>query len=227
MSYLLSFLEGIITFISPCMLPMLPVYLSYFAGEDTRDLKEHKNKTLKNSLGFISGFTIIFLLLGTASATLGNFIKDYTGYFNLLGGLLLILFGLNFLNIISIPLLNQTKRLNIKLPSLNFFSSLLFGFIFAISWTPCIGPFLGSALLLSASSQDASAGMIMLLLFSLGLGIPFLLSALLLDSLKHTFNIIKNHYRIINLISGLLLVGVGILMMSGHLNTFLSLLTFN
>lgn len=226
MEYFLSFLEGMITFISPCLLPMLPIYISYFTGGDTGNVKFHRRKTLGNAVGFILGFTIIFLLLGAAAGTFGRFIKQYETVFNLFGGMILILFGLNFMGVIRIGFLNRTLRPGLKISTFNFFTSLLLGLVFAIGWTPCVGAFLGSALMLAANSQEAVKGVGMLLLFSLGLGIPFVISALLIDALKQTFNAIKRHYRAVSIVSGLLLIVTGALMMFGRLNVFLSLLTF-
>ena len=225
MDYLLSFIEGIITFISPCMLPMLPIYISYFAGAQTEDEKDHKTKTVINALGFVLGLSIVFILLGVAAGTFGKYIKLHTFIFNIIGGLLLIIFGLNYMGLFKLNLLNKVRKLNVPIKSFHFFSSILFGVIFSIGWTPCVGAFLGSALLLAANSHDSLKGFIMLLLYSLGLGIPFIISALLLDSLKQTFGFIKRHYKAINTVSGLLLIIIGILMMFGMLNLFLSILT--
>jgi cytochrome c-type biogenesis protein len=222
--YFLSFMEGIITFISPCLLPMLPIYISYFAGGNVDG--KHKYKPLLNSIGFVIGFTIVFLLLGAAAGTFGSFVKQHAMVFNLIGGSVLILFGLNFMNVIKIDFLNNTKRIQLKINTFNFFTFILFGFVFSIGWTPCVGAFLGSALMLAANSHDTLKGIILLLLFSLGLGIPFVISAVLIDSLKQTLNLIKRHYKIISILSGLLLIAVGILMMFGKINAFLSLLTF-
>lgn len=226
MEYLLSFVEGMITFISPCLLPMLPIYISYFAGGDTGNAKSHQRKTLKNAVGFVLGFTIVFLLLGAAAGTFGSFIRQYEAAFNFLGGAVLILFGLNYMGVIRVGFLERTLRPRLKISTFNFFTSLLLGFVFAIGWTPCVGAFLGSALMLAANSQETIKGIGMLLLYALGLGIPFVISALLIDNLKQTFNIIKRHYRIISIISGLLLIAIGVLMMFGRLNAFLSLLTY-
>lgn len=205
---------------------MLPIYISYFAGGDLREQGKQKYKPLANAIGFVIGFTIVFLLLGAAAGTFGKFVKQHATGFNLLGGAILALFGLNFMNVINISFLNRTQKINIQISTFNFFTSILFGFIFAFGWTPCVGAFLGSALLLAVNSHEAFKGVIMLLLFSLGLGIPFVLSAILLDSLKQTFDAIKRHYRIINTLSGLLLIVAGILMMLGKLDLFLSLVAF-
>lgn len=223
MDYFISFLEGIITFISPCLLPMLPIYLSYFAGQKS----DGKNKSvLTNALGFVMGFTIVFVMLGAFAGTVGGFLRDYQTAVNIISGIIVILFGLNFMEVIKLPFINTTRQLKISNIKTGFLSSVLFGIIFSVGWTPCVGAFLGSALMLAASSGESLKGILMLFSFSLGLGIPFIVSAVLIDRLKSAFNFIKKNYRIINLLSGGLLVIVGILMATGMMGYFLSLLTF-
>ncbi|MBE6731334.1 MAG: cytochrome c biogenesis protein CcdA [Ruminococcaceae bacterium] len=218
MQYFISFIEGIITFISPCLLPMLPIYISYFAGGKERSSK----KTIINATGFILGFTVIFILLGTLAGTLGSFLSKYQIALNIITGLIVIFFGLNFIGVFK---LNIFKGTNVKIKDdMGFISSLIFGFVFSIGWTPCVGAFLGSALMLASQQGTALKGLLMLLCYSLGLGIPFMISALLIDKLKTTFNFIKRNYKIINIISGSLLILVGILMMTGSLGILLNLL---
>lgn len=226
MEYFLTFLEGILTFISPCLLPMLPVYLSYFAGAEPGKPGRGRMLALFNAAGFVAGFTLVFLLLGAAAGTFGRFVHTHEFLFQLIAGGVLVVFGLNFVGAIPGGFLNRTLRLPFKVHAVNFPKSVLLGIVFSIGWTPCVGAFLGSALMLAANSQQAYKGIVMLMLFSLGLGIPFVLSAVLIDSLKQTFDALKRHYRAISLVSGLLLIIVGILMMTGRLNAFLSILTF-
>lgn len=223
MDYLISFLEGIITFISPCLLPMLPVYISYFAGQNSVDKKQ---TTLRNAMGFSLGFTIVFVSLGAFAGTLGAYLREYNTVVNIVTGSIVILFGLNFLEIIRLPFINTIRQLKARTVNLGFLSSVVFGMIFSIGWTPCVGAFLGSALMLAASSGESMKGIFMLLSFSLGLGIPFIASAILIDQLKSTFDFIKKNYKMINLISGVLLIIVGLLMATGLMGYFLSLLTF-
>ncbi|MEG1255305.1 cytochrome c biogenesis CcdA family protein [Clostridium sp.] len=225
MEYLILFMEGIITFISPCILPMLPIYISYFAG-DSELYPESKYRTFINSLGFVLGFTAIFTLLGTLAGTFGRFIKEYYTLFNIIGGGILVIFGLNYMGVLKISFLEKTKKLNVDVKPFRFVSSVLFGIIFAIGWTPCIGTFLGSALMIAASSTQVMKGTIMLLIYSLGLGIPFVISALLINTLKESLDFIKKNYNSINKISGVFLIVIGIAMMTGYLNKILSILTF-
>ncbi|MDF2565717.1 MAG: cytochrome c biosis protein transrane region, partial [Massilibacillus sp.] len=212
-----------ITFISPCLLPMLPVYISYFAGQNSDG---NKKAAVSNALGFVLGFTIIFVLLGAFAGTIGSSLKEYSTAVNIVSGMIVILFGLNFMEVIRIPFINTNHQLNMKTASVGFLSSMLFGIVFSIGWTPCVGAFLGSALMLAASSGESLKGILMLFSFSLGLGIPFIASAILIDQLKSTFAFIKKNYRVINLISGSLLIIVGLLMATGLMGYFLSLLTF-
>lgn len=222
MTYVLSFLEGIITFISPCLLPMLPVYVLYFTGGKAEEGKSRK--TLVNALGFVLGFTLVFVALGAFMAGLGSLLQRYQTVVNLITGAVVIIFGLNFMGILNIGLLNGTHKIQKEVKELGFFSALVFGIIFSIGWTPCVGTFLGSALLMASQQGSVLQGIIMLLLYSLGLGIPFLVSALLIDKLKGTFQFIKTHYQIINRVCGTLLVGIGILMMTGLMSRVLGLL---
>lgn len=222
MQYLLSFLEGIITFISPCLLPLLPVYISYFAGQNGED---NTPKTLKGALGFIAGFTTVFVSLGAFAGTLGGLLSRHTVMVNLITGAVVVIFGLNYLGVFKIGFLNGVIRYNTVTVSHSFLSAFLFGMIFSLGWTPCVGAFLGSALMLASQQGSAFSGMLLLLCYSLGLGVPFLLAALLLKQLQGSFNWIKSHYTIINTISGLLLLTVGILMMTGQMGRFLALLS--
>ena len=220
MQYFISFLEGIITFISPCLLPMLPIYLSYFAGGGERTTAG----TIKNALGFVAGFTMVFIAMGALAATLGGFLDKYRTAVNLVTGLIVIFFGLNFLGVFRVRLFRGAVRSE-RICSSGFFSSVLFGIIFSLGWTPCIGTFLGSALLLASQQEHAAAGIVMLLLYSLGLGVPFLISAVLIDRLKTAFALIKKHYAIVNTVCGCFLILVGILMMTGILGSFLTALS--
>ncbi|MBR3987812.1 MAG: sulfite exporter TauE/SafE family protein [Clostridia bacterium] len=219
MQYFIAFLEGIITFISPCLLPMLPIYISYFAGGSERKT----SKTLKNAFGFILGFTVVFVLMGALAGSLGRVLNKFSIVVNIVTGLIVIFFGLNFVGVFKLSIFKGTRMF--KTDNLGFLSSMLFGVVFSIGWTPCVGAFLGSALMLATSQGKVLDGIIMLFLYSLGLGIPFILSALLIDKLKSTFNFIKKHYKVINIICGSLLIVVGLLMATGLFGKFIALLS--
>ena len=220
MQYIIAFLEGIITFISPCLLPMLPIYISYFAGGGERSVR----KTLTGALGFVAGFSIIFIILGALAGTVGSFLKEHQTAVNIVSGLIVIFFGLDFLGVLRLNLFKGSKSC-VDPQNMNFLSAMIFGVIFSLGWTPCVGAFLGSALMLASQQGHVVQGMLMLLAYSLGLGIPFILSAVLIDYLKSAFNWIKQHYSIINMVSGCLLILIGVLMATGTLGYLLSLLS--
>lgn len=219
MQYVIAFLEGIITFISPCLLPMLPIYVSYFAGGEAHGGK----RSLINAAGFVAGFTLVFMVLGTLAGTVGSFLKAHQTVVNLISGLVVIVFGLNFLGVFHLKLFQGSRR-PVDAHEMGFFSAMLFGVIFSLGWTPCVGAFLGSALMLASQQGSALAGLVMLLCYSLGLGVPFLLSAVLIDKLKSTFDWIKRNYQIITRISGAFLILIGILMATGTLERLIGLL---
>lgn len=206
MEYLLTFLEGIASFISPCLLPMLPIYLSYFIGEDNSSTR----KALINSIGFVTGFTIIFLILSIFASSIGSVLTNNIKYIKIIFGTLIILLGLNYMEILKIKFLNKTRMKNIHTKNLNFWKTIVFGMLFSISWTPCIGTFLSSALLLVAKQQNMLKGILMMLIYSIGLGIPFVISALLIEKLKTVFGYIQKHYGIIKKVSGIILIIAGI-----------------
>ena len=270
MVYLITFLEGIITFISPCILPMLPVYLLYFAGkgssssgnlvnkgtaidtivenspgnagsggsehgdtirkyEDTIGISAGVLGSFKNPLGFVLGFTIVFVVLGAFAGTAGSFLKEYGFYVNLVSGAVIFIFGLSFMGLFRLPLpqlkIHRGAAGKSDLSSsifsdegkMSFLKAVVFGMVFSVAWTPCLGTFLGAALMLAAQGGNAAKGFTMLLFYSLGLGIPFVASAVLVDRLKNAFAFIRNHYKIINIVTGGLLAVSGILVATGIL----------
>ena len=213
--YIITFLEGIISFISPCMLPMLPIYLSYFAGG------ADKNKNpFPGALSFVAGFTLVFCLLGLFAGSMGAMLMKYQTLVNIISGIIVIVLGLGYMDIIHIPLF---KGMTFKGEVKNIFSAFLFGMVFSVSLTPCVGAFLGSALMMASYSATALKGITLLLAYSLGLGIPLVVSAVLIDKLSALFNSIKRNYKIINLICGLFLIVVGIAMMTGFLGSLLNM----
>lgn len=220
MQYFISFLEGIITFISPCLLPMLPIYISYFAGGGEQNTK----KTLVNAFGFVLGFTLVFMAMGALAGTIGSFLMKYQKIVNIVSGIVVIFFGLNFLGILNLNLFHGIGN-NVNTDHMGFFSALIFGVIFSVGWTPCVGAFLGSALMLASTQAHMVKGVLMLLCYSLGLGIPFVISAVLIDKLKGAFDFIKSNYTVINRVCGIFLMIVGVCMATGILGRFLTLLS--
>jgi len=222
MQYFIAFLEGIITFISPCLLPMIPIYIAFFANGEY-----NRKKTFIHSIFFSLGFTIIFVALGAFAGGIGRLFLKHRTAVNIITGFIVVILGLNFTGLVHIGFLNKTTRLQRNFNHSGVLSSFLFGIVFAIGWTPCVGAFLGSALMLASQSGTLIQGILMLISYSLGLAIPFIISALLIDQLKASFEFIKRHYQVINIISGGLLVLVGIMMMTGIMGYLLSLFSLS
>ena len=214
MVYLITFLEGLISFISPCMLPMIPIYIMYFAGDANK-----KNNTVLNAISFVAGFTLIFCLMGVFAGTLGGLLREYQNIVNIVCGIIVILFGLNYLEFINIKLFKGGSSKRTKVTGL--FSAFVFGLVFAINLTPCVGAFLGSALMLASTSGSMLKGASLLLVYSLGLGIPIVISAFLIKKLTGVFNFIKKHYKVINRICGIFLIIIGVAIMFGFMNKLL------
>ena len=215
MDFLIIFMEGIISFISPCMLPMLPIYISYFAGD-----ADKKQKVLVRSLAFVLGFTVIFSLMGLLAGGAGSLLSRYRVYLNIVCGLIVIFFGLGYLDIIHLNFfkgINNVKRVS------SVAGAFVFGMIYSVSLTPCVGAFLGSALSMAGASGTALKGFFLLLTYSLGLGVPFVISAVLIEQLGGAFKFIKKNYRVINIICGVFLIVVGASMMLGLLDRLLAL----
>ena len=197
------------------MLPMLPIYVSYFAGGSDK-----KENIFKRAICFVLGFTVVFGALGLFAGTLGSFLAKYQTAVNIVTGVAVILFGLSYLDVFNLPFFKGMSGFK---KTEGAFGAFLFGMIYSVSLTPCVGAFLGSALMLASNSETALEGLMLLLTYSLGLGIPFVFSAVLLNKLSSVFDFIKKHYGVINKACGIFLIVVGIFMMFGGLNALLAL----
>lgn len=218
---LTTMLEGLITFISPCVLPMIPVYVLYFAGAaEGRQAK----RTLARALCFVLGFTVLFVLLGVFAGTLGALLVRHQRAVNLVCGLVMIVFGLHYAGVLRIGLLDRTVKPDVQVQPKGYLSCALLGAVFAVGWTPCTGPLLGSAMMLAAGKGSVPAGAVLLACYSLGLGLPFVLCALLIDRLKGALAVVKRHYRAVNRVCGVFLILVGLAMMTGLYSSFSQML---
>lgn len=197
------------------MLPMLPIYISYFAGG-----ADKKRGVFVRALAFVLGFTVVFSLLGLFAGALGWLLSRYRTVVNIICGLIVVLFGLGYLDIIPLSFFKGVKG---GREIGGIFSAFVFGVVYSVCLTPCVGAFLGSALMMAAVSSTALRGVALLVVYSAGLGVPFLLSALLIDRLSHAFDFIKKHYRVINTVCGIFLIVVGILTACGLLSSLMSL----
>ena len=224
MGYLAAFLEGIVTFISPCLLPLLPVYLAFFAGGEGGATGGSTARTVRSALCFVLGFAVPFTLMGAFAGTMGSLLLRYQRVLEVLCGCVVVVLGLNYLGVLHIGLFEQASGMRAS-KRRGPLGALLLGMTFAVGWTPCVGTFLASALSLAATSGSTMAGVAMLLCFSLGLGVPFVLSAVLIDQLEGTISWIKAHYELVNRICGILLVAVGVLMATGLFGAWMRLLS--
>lgn len=213
----ISFTAGLLSFLSPCVLPLIPSYVSFITGLSLDDIQRSRRVTLIHSLLFIAGFTIVFLALGATATVLGQLLVRHRDWVGRVGGVLVIVLGLYLLGVFNIGAFARERRVHIANKPLGYLGTLLVGMAFAAGWTPCIGPILGGVLTYTASSADLQRGLVLLLAYSLGLAVPFMLAALMIDR----FVVLLQRYRgaliWMSRASGALLVVVGLLMITGSM----------
>lgn len=213
-----AFAAGLLSFLSPCVLPLIPSYITYITGLSFGDLQsEHpshlvRRKTLLHSSAFILGFTVVFVLLGASATFVGGVLQSNASLIRKAGGILIILFGIHVTGLVPFKLLMGEKRLNIRHKPAGYAGSFMVGLVFAAGWTPCIGPILAAILTLAATEDNVYHGIILLLAYSLGLGIPFLVSSLAMHQFLQFFNRFKKYIRLFEIITGMFLVLVGMLL---------------
>lgn len=222
-SYAGAFIAGLLSFLSPCVLPLIPSFISYITGISFADLQaEHpshliRRRTLLHSLVFVLGFTVVFVLLGASATYLGTFLSQHATLIRQAGGVLVVLFGIHVTGLIPIRMLMGDSRLVLRHKPAGYVGSFLVGLVFAAGWTPCIGPILATILTLAATEEEVFEGIRLLLLYSLGLGIPFVLSSLALHQFLVLFNRMKRFIRIFEICTGIFLIIIGVLLFSNWL----------
>ena len=199
-------LEGVFSFLSPCILPLLPVYLSILANSTTQRMEV----LIRNTLGFVLGISSTFFLLGMSMYTVGTFFKDYQSLITLVGGMIIILMGLFYMGIIQSNLLNRDRRFRMKTGQMNIFSSFVLGFTFSFGWTPCIGPTLASVLVMATTSNNRSTAFFLILVYTIGFTLPFMILSIFYTKLVRYLDQIKKHMLLIKKIGGMVLVLVGL-----------------
>ena len=221
-----AFVAGLLSFLSPCVLPLIPSYIAFITGVTFDDLKGKEGDkkdiiklTAINSLFFILGFSIVFILLGAVSTVIGNFLKNNARIIEIIGGAIITFLGLHILGVFKVKKLYQEKRVHLEKKPRGPIGSSLVGMTFAAGWTPCIGPILGSILVLASQSGTIFSGMGLLAVYSLGLAIPFFLSAILFTSFLTLSDRVKKHFRVIEIVSGVLIIAVGILFITGFFSS--------
>ena len=226
-SIFVAFSAGFLSFVSPCVLPLVPSFVTYITGLTFEDITSAKEKprvryiTITNSLSFIGGFSLIFILFGASATFIGEIFLAYQGIIQKIGGILIVLFGLYIMGIIKLNFLSSEKKFHIENKPAGFIGSFLVGMAFAAGWTPCVGPILGSILLYASTTGSVAKGMGLLAVYSLGLGLPFFISALAINTFIATFKVITRYMRWINLLSGAFLILVGIMIFTDSL-TFIT-----
>lgn len=227
-----AFFAGIISFLSPCVLPLIPGYISFISGSSLKEMMERENlKKIKhdviwNSFAFVTGFSVIFISLGASATFIGKFLLQHLNTFSLIAGIVVIILGLHMTGIFKIKALYHEKRIHQSKEPMNLFESFLLGLAFAFGWTPCIGPILAGILAIAATGDSVGYGILLLSLYSLGLGIPFMLTAYSITFFFKWFTKMKKHMNKIEIIAGILLIIIGILMMTGGLTRIAGMLSF-
>jgi cytochrome c-type biogenesis protein len=211
-----AFLAGLLSFLSPCVLPLVPSYIGFLTGMTLGEMTGRRRAALIHALLFVGGFSLIFILLGASATALGRALNYYQVWLQRIGGVLIILFGLLCLGIFKVSLLAQERRLQLERKPVGYLGSVLVGMAFAAGWTPCIGPVLGGILGLAATSSDVSRGMLLLGVYSAGLALPFLVAAVAVESFLEWFQRFRRFLPWVMRISGVLLVLVGILLVTGE-----------
>ena len=217
-------LAGLVSFLSPCVLPLVPPYLGYLSGASIEEMQdssvdaERWRHIVRSALFFVFGFTTVFVALGAGASVLGQWVQLHKAQLSLLAGVVIIGFGAHFLGILRVPLLFRQARFRLPVPGANLAGAYLMGLAFAFGWTPCIGPVLATVLAVAANEASLGAGVRLLFVYSLGLGIPFVLAAAALGPFLAVLQRMRAHLRHVEMVMGVLLVATGILMLTGSLN---------
>ncbi|KPL05191.1 MAG: cytochrome C biogenesis protein [candidate division Zixibacteria bacterium SM1_73] len=220
-----AFTAGIISFISPCVLPLIPAYLSFISGVSVEEMKsrDRKSEVLKkvslNTILFILGFSVVFVALGASATFFGEFLLAKLSLFNKIAGVIIMILGVHLLGVFRIRFLDYEKRFHTKSRSLGLFGSFLVGLAFAFGWTPCIGPILAGILLVASNQDTVTKGVVLLSSYSLGLGIPFFVTAVSFHTFLSVFGWIKKHFRTVEIVSGVFLIIVGFLIFIGSFSS--------
>ncbi len=229
-SIFFAFTAGLVSFLSPCILPMIPSYLAFITGISLEELSQDQNlkkvrkSVISNSLLFILGFSILFIIMGASATFLGKFLSKNIRWLEIIGGSLVVILGLHFAGLFKIKFLDRERKIHLNKKPLGLFGTVLVGMAFGAGWTPCVGPILGSILTMAAATQAVVKGIILLIAYSIGLGIPFLLTGLLIHKFFEYFKTIRKYFRVISLVGGILLVIIGFLLITGYFTTISSFL---
>jgi len=222
-SWFAAFAAGLLSFLSPCILPLIPAYLSFISEVSLAEMRKEKGgrravgRVFLNALLFVLGFSLVFVSLGASATFLGKFMVAQLGILKKVAGVLVMLFGLHALGVFRLRFLDREKRVHPREKPFGLLGSFLVGVAFAVGWTPCVGPILATVLFYAGTKETVLRGVVLLTAFSAGLGIPFLLAAVGMEKFLSVSHFLKRHFRTIEILSGLLLVGVGFLILTDEL----------
>ncbi len=222
-SFYLAFAAGVLSFLSPCVLPLLPSYVAFITGLSFEELtvddpkRKLRRTIISHSLLFILGFSFLFTILGASASLLGQFLANYRDTIRIVGGILVIIFGLFISGVFSLGFLQQEKKFHLRHKPLGYMGSFLVGVTFAAGWTPCVGPILSSILLYASTAEDMLSGMLLLFFYSLGLGLPFFVCSLALNTFLATFQKARAYFGVFTKVGGVLLIIVGVLLLTNSL----------
>lgn len=224
-SSIVVFLQGMASFLSPCILPLMPIYLSYLTGGSLEEIEGGANRksVLINSIGFLLGLSLVFIMLGATATTLGRFLYFNNNIIRKIGGILIIVFGIHHIGIINLNFLNMERRFKFNAKTPKFINSVLLGMAFSFGWTPCIGPILGSVLMMAASLEVYTKGIYLLIIYSIGFSVPFLITALFLNVVLQKITNLDKYLKVIKIVSGILLIIMGILVYTNKINMISSI----
>ena len=229
-SFSLAFFAGLLSFLSPCVLPLVPSYISFITGVSFEDLKKSDDKkrirylTITNSLAFIAGFSLIFVALGASSSVVGQFLFEYQDWIRIIGGIMVIFFGLFVSGVLKLDFLTRERKFHLTGKPAGYIGTFFVGMTFAAAWTPCIGPILGTILVYASSKGSAVYGFKLLSVYSFGLALPFFLSSLMFNSFLSYSGKIRRYMRWIMIVSGLLLIVFGLLLLTNNVRQLTSFL---
>ena len=224
----IAFSAGLLSFLSPCVLPLIPSYLTFVTGVGFDDLTRARRSALVHTLLFVLGFTLIFLAMGASATLLGRVLIHYRIWITRLGGVLVIVFGLYLLGVLRVAAFDRERRVHLASKPMGYLGTVLVGFAFGAGWTPCLGPILGAILTYTAAQADLSRGLPLLLAYSMGLAVPFLVAAVAVERFLETVTRLRPHLARVSQVSGALLIVVGLLMMFDYLTvlgTYLQAIT--
>ena len=230
-SIFIALSAGFISFLSPCILPLIPSYMAFITGISLEELSHEKNLkrvrkiVIINSLLFILGFSIIFIALGASATFMGKFLSRNIRWFEIVGGCVVILLGLHFIGIFRLKFLNREKKIHLKDKPLGFIGTVLVGMAFGAGWTPCVGPILGAILTMAATTQNIFKGIVLLAFYSVGLGLPFLISGLIIHKFFEYFKAVRKYFKVITAVGGILLIILGVLLITGYFSSISSYLS--